>query len=103
MELDLTRLAESGADEDTLRLVEKMVLQEKERQRQRQRDGIAAAKARGVRFGRPAAPLPPNFEDIVTEWENKHITTKTAMRLCSMSEATFLRKAREFRRKTADD
>lgn len=98
MELDLSSLADAGADGETLRLVEELVLQEKERRHQRQMDGIAAAKARGVRFGRPAVQLPPNFPDIVEAWENKRMTTKTALRLCKMSEATFLRKVREFRR-----
>ena len=103
MKLDLTSLAESGVDSETMRMVEELVLQEQKRQRQRQAEGIAAAKARGVRFGRPAAQLPPNFPDIVEEWENKRMSTKTALRLCNMSEATFLRKAREFRKKTADN
>ena len=45
---------------------------ENERQniRQRQAEGIAAAKAKGVRFGRPQDPLPENFDEIFLQWKN---------------------------------
>lgn len=39
--------------------------------RQRQAEGIAAAKARGVRFGRPEKEIPDDFEEIVAAWEQK--------------------------------
>ena len=39
--------------------------------RQRQAEGIAAAKARGVRFGRPEKEIPADFEEIVAAWEQK--------------------------------
>lgn len=42
--------------------------------RQRQAEGIAAAKARGVRFGRPPAPLPENFHHLYQQWKNGKIT-----------------------------
>ena len=42
--------------------------------RQRQAEGIAAAKARGVRFGRPPKPLPENFHEIYQQWKNGKIT-----------------------------
>ena len=38
--------------------------------RQRQAEGIAAAKARGVRFGRPPKPLPENFHHLYQQWKN---------------------------------
>lgn len=99
MNLDLNSLAEAGVDEETLHLLEDFVLQEKKRRYQRQKDGIEAARARGVRFGRPAAQLPPNFAGIVEEWENKRMSIETAIMLCNVSESTFIRKARELRRK----
>lgn len=64
---------------------------------QRQAEGIAAAKARGVRFGRPQIELPDHFENIVREWERKQITVHEAIRQCGMSESTFYRRLREYR------
>ena len=63
--------------------------------KKRQEQGIAAAKARGVRFGRPEKPVPENFVEIVRQWDQQLIKTKDALRLCDMSRATFYRKIRE--------
>ena len=63
--------------------------------KKRQEQGIAAAKARGVRFGRPEKPVPDNFVEIVRQWDQQLIKTKEALRLCDMSRATFYRKIRE--------
>ena len=49
--------------------------------RQRQAEGIAAAKARGVRFGRPPAPLPENFHHLYQQWKNGKITGTAAAKL----------------------
>ena len=49
--------------------------------RQRQAEGIAAAKARGVRFGRPPAPLPENFHHLYQQWKNVKITGTSASKL----------------------
>ncbi|MDD7739576.1 MAG: recombinase family protein [Fusicatenibacter sp.] len=57
--------------------------------RQRQAEGIAAAKARGIRFGRPKIPVPDDFEQIVASWERKEIPTKEAIGRCGMSASTF--------------
>lgn len=53
--------------------------------RQRQAEGIAAAKARGVRFGRPMIEVPECFEQIVDALEKKEMTLEDAVRLCGMS------------------
>ena len=63
--------------------------------KKRQEQGIAAAKARGVRFGRPEKPVPENFVEIVRQWDRQQLKTKEALRLCDMSRATFYRKIRE--------
>lgn len=65
--------------------------------RQRQAEGIAAAKARGVIFGRPAKDVPDNFGKIVKAWEHKRISFDEALRQCNMSESTFYRRLREHR------
>ena len=57
--------------------------------RQRQAEGIAAAKARGVRFGRPPKPLPENFRPLYQQWKNGRITCTAAARLCGMPLSTF--------------
>lgn len=65
--------------------------------RNRQEQGIAAAKKRGVRFGRPERPLPGNFGEIIKQWENGQITFRDAIQECNMSQATFYRRLREYR------
>ena len=57
--------------------------------RQRQAEGIAAAKAKGVRFGRPPAPLPENFHHLYQQWKNGKITGTAAAKLCGMPLSTF--------------
>lgn len=57
--------------------------------RQRQAEGIAAAKARGVRFGRPPRSLPDNFHSIYQRWKSKNITGTTAAQECEMALSTF--------------
>lgn len=57
--------------------------------RKRQAEGIAAAKARGVRFGRPPSPLPENFHEIYQQWKNGKITGLAAAKACGMPMSTF--------------
>ena len=57
--------------------------------RQRQAEGIAAAKARGVKFGRPPGALPENFSDIYQQWKNGEITGLAAADACGMPMSTF--------------
>ena len=61
--------------------------------RQRQAEGIAAAKARGVRFGRPPWPLPENFHSAYQRWKAKKITGTAAAKECGMTLATFCYRA----------
>ena len=67
---------------------------ERENLRQRQREGIAAAKARGVRFGRPTSPLPDNFADVYSEWKGGLISGEEAAKKCGMPRSTFFYKAK---------
>ena len=68
---------------------------ERDNIKKRQAQGIAAAKARGVKFGRPECSRPTDFEKIIKEWEKGHITAVNAAKTSGMSKATFYRKIRE--------
>ena len=68
---------------------------ERENIKKRQAQGIAAAKAKGVKFGRPETPTPENFGKIVSLWEHKKLSLPEVLKTCNMSEATFYRKRRE--------
>ena len=57
--------------------------------RQRQAEGIAAAKARGVRFGRPPRPLPDNYHSAYQRWKSGQITGTAAAKECGMPLSTF--------------
>ena len=63
--------------------------------RQRQAEGIAAAKARGVRFGRPPRPLLENFHSLHRAWRAKTMTLRQAAGACGLPVATFYSKARK--------
>ena len=64
--------------------------------KQRQAEGIAAAKKRGVKFGRPIKEMPPNFGELITQWEKKELTMQEILKTYDMSEATFYRRMREY-------
>lgn len=66
---------------------------EREEIRQRQAEGIAAAKERGVRFGRPSIPVPDDFEDICRRWRTGEMTMKKAAEVCGLKPQTFYGKA----------
>ena len=68
--------------------------------RQRQAEGIAAAKAKGVKFGRPPLPLPNNFYEVHKAWRAKKLTLKQAAATCNMPVGTFYGKARKFENAT---
>ena len=61
--------------------------------RQRQAEGIAAAKARGVRLGRPPIPMPDNFKEMRLAWREGKITMNEAAKACQMCPKTFYEKA----------
>lgn len=66
--------------------------------RQRQAEGIAAAKARGVKFGRPPKPLPDNFDVVYNEWKKKKISIAEAAEKCDMAQTTFFEKAKKYKK-----
>jgi DNA invertase Pin-like site-specific DNA recombinase len=68
--------------------------------KQRQAEGIAAAKARGVHFGRYPKPLPPNFYEVYQLWKKKQISVKEAASRCGMPQTTFFERARAYEKST---
>lgn len=70
---------------------------ERENIRKRQAEGIAAARARGVQFGRPGKEVPDNFPQLVKQWEQKKTSLGEVLKICNMSESTFYRRLREYR------
>ena len=90
---------------DTRTFIADLVLQilsfvaqsERENIKKRQEQGIAAAKKRGVQFGRPEKKVPNDFEKLVKSWEQKKLSLEEVLDQCDMSESTFYRRLRELR------
>ncbi|MBD5160708.1 MAG: hypothetical protein HDT14_01515 [Oscillibacter sp.] len=61
----------------------------REERRQKQAEGIAAAKAKGVRFGRTAKPLPDNFDEVHRAWRDGEISLTQAAEACGLVRGTF--------------
>ena len=70
---------------------------ERETIRKRQAEGIAAARARGVRFGGAAIKPPDNFAELVKQWELGKLPMKELLVLTGLKESTFYRRLRELR------
>jgi DNA invertase Pin-like site-specific DNA recombinase len=65
---------------------------------QRQAEGIAAAKANGVIFGRKKVHMPDDFEEIYSRWRNKELTGEQVSELCGFSVRTLYDKTAERRK-----
>ena len=72
-----------------LQLLSYVAQTERENIRQRQAEGIAAAKAKGVRFGAPQRPLPDGFEELRQAWRNRNMTLRAAAEACGIPKSTF--------------
>ena len=73
---------------------------ERDNIRRRQAEGIAAAQARGVRFGRPPKPLPDNFFLACQQWRSGQISGSEAARACGMPLSTFRYRAEQCEKAT---
>jgi DNA invertase Pin-like site-specific DNA recombinase len=80
-----------------LNLLSFVAQSERENIRQRQAEGIAAAKTRGVCFGRPAKKSPENFNLLVRQWERGRLRLPTLLERTGFTTATFYRRLRELR------
>ncbi|MEG1741983.1 MAG: recombinase family protein [Acetivibrio sp.] len=79
-----------------LQLLSFIAENERETIRQRQKEGIAAAKKRGVKFGRPPIPYPSNFEIIYTQWRNKEITPQEAFQKTKLPDYLFYKRVKRY-------
>ena len=70
---------------------------ERDMLKKRQKEGIEAAKAKGVKFGRPIKPLPENFLEIVKEWEIGQISMEQVLNELEMAQSSFFRRLKEVR------
>lgn len=101
--LDMPLLDTSQGKDLTGMLIADIVLQllsyvaqtEREFIRQRQAEGIAAAKARGVKFGRKPTERPEGFADLRYAWENGQISARKAAVQLGITHRTFLKWATE--------
>ena len=85
-----------------LQILSFVAQKERENIRCRQQEGIAAAKARGVKFGRPPQPLPKNFDELYQAWRKKQISLRQAALECRMPAATFYSRAQKIRGEERD-
>ena len=81
-----------------LQLLSFVAQNEREAIRQRQAEGIAAAKMRGVRFGKPRIELPENFPELYERWRGKQLSTQEFASICNMGRSTLYTKISEYRR-----
>ena len=72
-----------------LQLLSYVAQTERENIRRRQAEGIAAAKANGVKFGVPCRILPDNFEELRKAWRGGQITLRAAAEICGIPKSTF--------------
>ncbi len=72
---------------------------ERENIKSRQAQGIAAAKARGVKFGKPRKILPDDFQFLLSKWESGLIPTAVILKECKISESTFYRRRKELQKR----
>lgn len=79
-----------------LQLLSYVAQKERENIRARQSEGIAAAKRRGVRFGRPKLALPNDFVLTVEEYKCGVITFEDALKKTGMKKSTFYKNAKQF-------
>ncbi|MCL2576171.1 MAG: recombinase family protein [Defluviitaleaceae bacterium] len=91
---DLTGVFISDA---ILQLLSYVAQKERENIKKRQAQGIASAKARGVKFGRPTEKPPENFGELVKMWEKKKINFAEILSQTGLKQTAFYSRLREYR------
>lgn len=81
-----------------LQLLSFVAENERDNIRQRQAEGIAAAKARGVRFGKPMIPIPDNFPELYKQWQAGNISIKEFATVCNMGRSTMYNRIKEYQK-----
>ena len=79
-----------------LQLLSYVAQTEREFIRQRQMEGIAVAKANGVRFGSEPMKRPPEFEAIYPKWQAGELSARAAARQIGVSHQTFLKWTKQY-------
>lgn len=80
-----------------LQLLSFVAENERDNIRQRQAEGIAAAKARGVQFGKPMIPMPENFPELYEQWEENRISIGELAEHCNMGRSTMYKRIGEYK------
>ena len=80
-----------------LALLSYVAQNEREMIRKRQAEGIAAAKSRGIKFGRPVKKPPDNFPKLIKAWEQGSLSFSQILEQSGLKESSFYRRLREFR------
>lgn len=81
----------------TLQILSFVAQKERENIKKRQSEGIAVAREKGVKFGRPQKSIPEDFGEIIEAWEEKRLSLSQILEKYGMSEATFYRRVRRYR------
>ena len=92
---DMAILAEIIGDPEktkaVIQIIENAQAREAKQRKKLQADGISAAKARGVQFGRPRLKMPKNFPLIYSQCKNKTLTVTAAAKMLHMSRTSLHR------------
>ena len=81
----------------TLQLLSFVAQNEREAIHKRQAQGIAAAQAKGIRFGRPTLKMPENFGTLIRQWEKKQVPLEQILKQCGMGRSTFYQRVQLYK------
>lgn len=86
----------------TLQIMSFVSQLERENIRQRQAEGIAAAHARGIRWGNTTKQFPDNFNELYRSWKYGEIDTSSLMKHCDMKHTAFYKHLKEYEQGLSD-